>query len=118
MSLVSLLTALWLSLAAADVPPIEARTFDVIASKYKFEPGTIEVSEGDRVVLNIKSVDTIHGLAVKEFKAKVKIPKTGEQVRLEFIAARPGTFKITCSEYCGGGHSGMKGTLIVHPRAK
>ena len=114
----SLLTVLWLSLAAADIPPMEVRTFDVLASKYKFDPAIIEVTEGDRVVLRVKSTDTIHGLAVKEFKAKVKIPRTGEEVTLEFVADRPGTFKITCSEYCGGGHSGMKGTLIVHPRAK
>ena len=113
-----LIAAVLLVGTAADATAPEPKTFQIIASKFKFEPATIEVTEGDRVVLKVRSVDTVHGLAVKEFKAKVKVPKTGEEVTLEFLADQPGTFKITCSEYCGGGHSSMKGTLVVHPKAR
>jgi cytochrome c oxidase subunit 2 len=118
--LLSLLATVLLAAAVTtgDAPALEAKTFEITASKFKFEPGTIEVNEGDHVVLKIHSADTVHGLAVKEFKARVKVPKTGQEVTLEFVADKPGTFKISCSEYCGGGHSGMKGVLIVHPRAK
>jgi cytochrome c oxidase subunit 2 len=114
----ALLAILLFVVGAADAPSIEAKTFDITASKFKFEPETIEVTEGDRVVLRLHSADTVHGLSVKEFKARVKIPKTGEPVTLEFVADKPGTFRMACSEYCGGGHSGMRGTLVVHPKAK
>jgi len=116
--LLPLLATLALALATADTTPVETRTFDVKASKYAFEPSTIEVTEGDRVVLRLKSTDSVHGFSVKEFKTKVKIPKTGEEVTVEFVADKPGTFKFACSEYCGSGHSRMKGTLVVHPKGK
>jgi heme/copper-type cytochrome/quinol oxidase subunit 2 len=32
---------------------------------------------------------------------------------VEFVADQAGAFDITCSEYCGSGHAGMKGTLVV-----
>lgn len=116
--MLSAAAGLVLVLAAANAPAPEVKTFEVKASKFKFEPSTIEVDEGDRVVLKIHSTDSVHGLAVKEFKARVKVPKGGQEVTLEFVAARPGTFRIICSEYCGGGHSGMKGTLVVRPKAR
>jgi cytochrome c oxidase subunit 2 len=99
---------------AADAP---VKTFEVAASRYKFDPGSLEVDEGDRVVLKMRSLDVAHGLAVKEFKASAAIPKGGEVVTLEFVASKAGTYAVECSEYCGRGHKGMKGQLVVHPKA-
>jgi len=105
--------------AGASPSPADApvKTFEVAASRYKFDPISIEVDEGDRVVLKMRSLDVAHGLAVKEFKAKAAIPKGGEVVTLEFVASKAGTYAIECSEYCGRGHKGMKGQLVVHPKA-
>lgn len=103
--------------ASMDQPPApEPKTFDITASRFKFEPSTLHVTEGDRVVLRLRSADGTHGLSVKEFRAKRTIPKTGEVVTLEFVADKPGTFTFVCSQFCGGGHSTMKGRLIVAPR--
>ena len=93
------------------------RSFDVTASKFKFEPGTLEVVEGDRVVVTLRSTDTEHGFAIKKLKVKTAIPKGGAPITVEFVAPPPGTYEITCSEYCGSGHSRMKGKLVVTPRA-
>jgi cytochrome c oxidase subunit 2 len=41
------------------------------------------------------------------------IPKGGEAITVEFVADRAGSFDFTCAEYCGTGHSGMKGRLTV-----
>ena len=94
----------------------EARTFEITASRFKFEPDTIEVTEGDEVRLTLHSSDTNHGLEIKELKVKIKIPKGGEPVSVTFVAARAGTFAIACSEFCGSGHRGMKASLVVRPR--
>src|SRR6185295_9037757 len=45
-----------------------ARTFEITASRFKFEPAVIEVREGDEVRLNLHSADTTHGLEIKELK--------------------------------------------------
>ena len=99
-------------------PPAEPtlRTFDVVASRFAFQPDVLEVHEGDRVLLRLRSVDTDHGFGIKEFKVKTPVPKTGEPVSVEFVATRAGTFRFECSQYCGKGHSRMKGQLIVHSR--
>jgi len=95
----------------------DVKTIDVVASQFKFEPSTIAVAEGDRVRLRLRSLDRPHGIGIKAFRVKTLIPKTGE-VTVEFVADRVGTFDISCSEYCGTGHSAMKGRLIVIAREK
>jgi cytochrome c oxidase subunit 2 len=104
----------------AELPPPSpgTRSFDVVASRWKFEPEVLEVDEGDRVVLRMRSSDTAHGLAIKEFKVKKDLPDTGELITVEFVAVRPGTFRVECSEYCGKGHSKMRGRLVVRPKAR
>jgi cytochrome c oxidase subunit 2 len=91
------------------------RTFEVTASRFKFEPDLLEVAAGDEVRLVLRSADSLHGLEIKGMKVKVKIPKGGEPVSATFVASRPGTFEFTCSEYCGLGHRNMKGRLVVTP---
>ncbi len=47
-----------------------AKVVHVIASRFRFEPATIEVDEGDRVRLTLTSADVTHGLAIKALKVK------------------------------------------------
>ena len=94
------------------------RTVDVIASRFKFEPSIIPVAQGERIRLRLRSADRDHHFAIKAFRVKALIPKTGEAVTVDFVAARTGTFEFTCAEYCGTGHSGMKGKLVVLVRDK
>ena len=101
--------------APADVPP-PARSFEVIASRFKFEPEILQVTEGDRVRLTLRSLDTEHGFSLKKLNVKVALPKTGEPVTVEFVAGKAGTYEFKCSEYCGSGHGRMKGQIVVVPR--
>jgi cytochrome c oxidase subunit 2 len=89
------------------------RTFAVTASRYAFDPDRIEVRQGDHVMLVLRSADTTHGLGIEAYGVEVVIPKGGEEVSVEFMAHRPGTFRIKCSEYCGSGHRRMQGRLVV-----
>jgi cytochrome c oxidase subunit II len=90
---------------------------EVTASRYRFEPERLEVRQGDVVELVLRSADTDHGFAIKAYAVKVAIPKGGETVGVSFVASRPGTFPIECSEYCGSGHKRMKGELVVVEKA-
>jgi cytochrome c oxidase subunit 2 len=96
----------------------DVKTIDVTASRFRFEPATISVTEGDSVRLRLHSADRSHAFAIKAFRVKALIPKGGETVTVEFVADLAGTFAFTCSEYCGTGHSQMKGTLVVRAKGK
>jgi cytochrome c oxidase subunit 2 len=98
------------------MPADSVKEFEITASRFEFQPEKIEVQEGDRVKLTLRSTDTKHGLAIAELNVKVKIPKGGAPVTTEFVASQPGTFVIKCSEYCGPGHKKMLGTLVVAPK--
>lgn len=101
-----------------DVPAAPPRRFELTASRFKFEPATLQVAEGDRVRLTLRSTDTEHGLEIKKLKVKVTVPKGGEPVTVEFLADKAGTYEFKCSEYCGSGHGRMKGQIVVTPRAQ
>jgi cytochrome c oxidase subunit 2 len=104
---------------AAQEP--EPRVFEVLARRFEFEPGTIEVTEGERVRLLVRSADGPHGVEIKQFKVKKAVPraKPGDSpVTIEFTASSAGEFPILCSEYCGKGHEDMKGMLVVRAKPK
>jgi cytochrome c oxidase subunit 2 len=94
------------------------RAFEITASKYKFEPASIEVREGDRVKLTLRSADGTHGFGIKSLSLRARIPKGGAPVTLEFLADKPGSYDFVCTEYCGKGHKSMKGRLVVVARPK
>jgi cytochrome c oxidase subunit 2 len=98
--------------AAASAP----RTIEIVAKRFGFEPARVEVTEGERVRLVVKSGDGVHGVEIKKVKINKKVPRGGE-VTIEFVAPGPGEFPILCSEYCGDGHEDMKGMLVVAAKA-
>ncbi|HTV00549.1 MAG TPA: cupredoxin domain-containing protein [Luteitalea sp.] len=88
------------------------RVIDVTAKKYEFVPSTIEVAQGERVVLRVTSADRLHGIGIKRFKVNTEVPR-GKTVDVEFVASEAGTFPVLCTEDCGKGHDDMTGTLVV-----
>ena len=90
--------------------PVKA--FSLIAKKWQFDPSTINVKQGDKVRLKIKSIDVAHGFSLLDFNINENLEPEKEVV-VEFIADKKGEFSFFCSVFCGSGHSGMKGKLIV-----
>jgi cytochrome c oxidase subunit II len=91
----------------------EPREVAVVAKRFAFEPARVEVNEGERIRLVVTSADGVHGVEIKKFKVNKKVPRGGDKVTIDFVAASAGEFPILCSEYCGNGHDAMKGTLVV-----
>jgi cytochrome c oxidase subunit 2 len=109
------------AVTSARQDPVTAtapRVIDVIAKRFDFEPARIEVTDGERVRLQVTSADGVHGLRIKKFRVNKLIPRGGESVTIDFVAAGPGTYEILCSEECGDGHESMAGTLIVVAKPK
>lgn len=89
------------------------KEFSIIAKDFEFTPSTITVNKGDTIKLNIRSEDTVHGISIPDFNVNKDIPAM-EEVSVEFVADKSGTFPFKCSVYCGSGHKDMKGTLVVN----
>jgi cytochrome c oxidase subunit 2 len=101
------------SVAARDANAAsEAQEIQVTAKKYEFSPNPIRVKKGQPVKLIITATDRDHGFSLEAFHIKQKLKK-GEPTTIEFTPDKVGTFPFKCSVFCGMGHGGMKGTLVV-----
>lgn len=98
-----------------DVPYVSPfRVIEVTAQKYHFTPEEIRVKQGTVVHLIIKSLDTVHGIAIPRYGIERDIPKQGDgAITVEFYAREAGEYAFHCSNFCGLGHFGMKGKIIV-----
>jgi cytochrome c oxidase subunit 2 len=96
-------------IAAADQPVHEVQ---IVASRYTFEPATIEVMAGETVRLVVRSKDGTHGFAIPKLKIDLHIPDSGDPVTAEFTAPAAGEYEIACSEFCGRGHGQMRAALV------
>jgi cytochrome c oxidase subunit II len=94
------------------VPEKVVKSFDITAKQWEFVPSVITVDKGDTVRLSVKSVDVSHGLSISAFGINEQL-EPGLAVQVEFEADKKGTFSMLCNVFCGSGHGGMKGTLIV-----
>jgi polyferredoxin/peroxiredoxin len=109
---------------------MQQKVFFVTAKKFRYTPGFLEVSQGDRVLIKLISEDVEHGMYVDGYdmylrqyldrngavvppeKAE-KAVKPGELGVLSFTADKAGRFTIRCASTCGDFHPYMLGHLIV-----
>jgi len=97
------------STAAADRSIHEIQ---ITASRYAFDPVTIQVNAGEPVRIVIRSKDGVHGFSIPKLKIDVQVPRSGDPVMVEFTAPAAGRYEIACSEFCGSGHGQMKAALV------
>jgi len=90
----------------------DSKEIRVTAKKYEYDPAVITVKQGDHVRLIITALDHDHGFKIDAFHID-ELLKKGEPTTIEFTADTTGTFPFQCSHFCGLGHKGMKGELIV-----
>jgi cytochrome c oxidase subunit 2 len=93
----------------------QVHTIEINAERFVFVPNHIEVTQGERVRLVLRSRDVSHGFAIKELGIDEELPHGGDAVTVEFVASTPGRYQFACTIYCGLGHNGMTGTLTVLP---
>ena len=96
----------------AETPMQGVHEIQVTLRKYEFNPGSLHVKKGERVRLIMAAVDHDHGFKLDDFDINQKVRK-GTTAIVEFTADKSGTFQFRCSNVCGLGHRGMKGTLVV-----
>ena len=104
-----------------DNPPADAMDVYVMAKKWMWKfnypegPNSVNVLRvpaGRPVRLLMTSQDVIHSFYVPEFRLKHDV-NPGRYTQAWFQATVPGRYQILCAEYCGAGHSIMRGEVIV-----
>src|SRR5688572_24748399 len=97
-------------------PPRQLIEFEVVARQFEFSPSHLEVMQGDRVRILVRSEDKLHGFSIPKLRVDRMLPSNGKVATIEFDAKDAGTFDIVCSESCGSGHKDMKGSLVIASR--
>ncbi len=100
-----------LPLAAASA---QARTIDIQARAFSYDPGTIQVHRGDTVTVKLEAMDAMHGLAIDGYNVDIHA-EPGQSAQATFVVDHEGTFKFRCSVTCGALHPFMIGQLQVTP---
>jgi cytochrome c oxidase subunit II len=106
---------------ALATPPADSMDIFVMGKKWMWKfayPGgpnsvnVLRVPAGRPVRLLMTSRDVIHSFYVPEFRVKQDVIP-GRYSQIWFQATTPGRYQILCAEYCGAGHSIMRGEVIV-----
>ena len=75
------------------------------------------VPVGKPVKVNLVSTDVIHGFFLPAFRVKRDVVP-GMANFAWFVADKPGSYDLFCSQYCGTGHSAMITTVEALPEAE
>jgi cytochrome c oxidase subunit II len=90
----------------------EERVIPVVARKFVFLPNTIALKQGEPVVLEFTAPEVVMGFSVPALKIRTDIIP-GQVARLRLVPERAGNFPFLCDVFCGDGHEGMSGILVV-----
>ena len=88
------------------------RVIPVVARKFVFLPNEIAMKVGEPVVLEFTSPEVVMGFYAPELNLRTMIIP-GQTARMPFTPQRAGTFNFLCDIFCGDGHEGMSGKIVV-----
>jgi nitrous-oxide reductase len=115
--------AIWTPAGAKVMRNAARKTVEgkVYAIRSYFEPGRIEVQEGDTVILHITNAeqqrDEIHGFGLVAHNLNAVIDP-GETKTVRFVARTAGVFPYYCTNFCSALHQEMQGYLEVVPKGR
>jgi cytochrome c oxidase subunit 2 len=91
--------------ASLKVIPLTAR-------QWAFDPPEIMLKLNEPVIFELTSADVHHGFNLPDFGVRADVIP-GQKVRLKVTPDKTGTFAFFCDYFCGTGHEGMQGNVIV-----
>ncbi|MFL6630328.1 MAG: cupredoxin domain-containing protein [Vitreoscilla sp.] len=107
------LTATLVAAASRAATAGEPRRIPVVARKFVFIPDEIVIKQGESVVLEFTAPEVAMGFFAPALGLRALIVP-GEVARVPFTAGQAGRFDFLCDVFCGDGHEGMNGHLVVH----
>lgn len=83
----------------------------VMASMWSFTPA-LHLKSGQTYTIWLSAKDVLHGFSITGQNLNI-MAAPGHAYGIRLTPDRPGTYLIICNEYCGIGHQGMTGKIIV-----
>lgn len=102
----------WAAIVVARAQDADAQHVSMLAMKFDYLPDTVTVKKGRPVVLELSALDRVHGFDVPGLGLRTDIPP-GPPTILHFTPQTPGAYNLHCDNFCGDGHEGMVGRIIV-----
>ncbi len=95
-----------------DTTAVPRQTVEMKAERYRFIPEEVRVKAGTLVTISVTATDATHGFKLGAFGIDERLEKDSVK-SIVFYAGQKGTYDFHCSHFCGIGHLGMTGKLIV-----
>ena len=89
-------------------PPGDAYAY---AQRFSFFP-VLQLEKGEEYRIHISSLDVQHGMSIQPVNLNFQV-LPGYDYVLTLTPTEAGEFTIVCNEFCGLGHHGMFGKIIV-----
>ena len=84
----------------------------ITAKRFEYNPREIRLKKGVSVVLELTSLDRLHGFNCPDLGIRGDI-NPEKVTRIDLTPQKSGTYIFFCDNYCGEGHENMNGTFIV-----
>ena len=84
----------------------------IVAQAWSFTPNLIQVPAGSEVTFILTTPDVVHGIQIFE-KAVNAMVIPGYITEVTAEVDEPAEYDIVCHEFCGIGHHGMFGRMVV-----
>jgi cytochrome c oxidase subunit II len=95
-----------------DLATVPETTVVITAENSHFTPDLVHVKAGTLVNLTIKSIEGTHGFVISEYGIDEEIEE-GKSVTVRFYSRERGEIGFRCNHFCGLGHFGMNGKVLV-----
>jgi nitrosocyanin len=102
--------------ASPEVVPVNFESVQeirIVAKQFEYVPSSVVVKKGIPVRIILSSQDVTHGFAIDAFNVHASVEK-GKDTIVNFTPDKAGTYDYYCTVFCGIGHLGMRGKLIVN----
>jgi cytochrome c oxidase subunit 2 len=101
------------SALGADQSGQTERVIKITAKKFEYSPNEIRIKKGVPVVLEFSSLDRVHGFTIPDLGGIRATIEPGKVTQVRITAPKAGTYEFHCDLFCGEGHEGMTGKIIV-----
>jgi cytochrome c oxidase subunit 2 len=96
----------------AHSAPVAEQHVSMQAMKFDYLPFEVTVKKGIPVELELSTLDRLHGFDAPTLGLHTEI-QPGAPTIVHFTPEKAGTYNLHCDVFCGDGHEGMAGRIIV-----
>ena len=107
--------AAFLAIAAATATigaSPDPQVIHLTVHRFAYNKTAITVKKGTPVVIEIASLDVLHGFSLPDFGVRADV-EPGKVARVTFTPDKAGDFTYLCDIFCGSGHENVHGILTV-----